>query len=510
MATTDMSSNLVAAEHSSLREYLFSVLTPHERSSVLLPTFNQWGFSLGAMADAALTLQAMGAQVSLAFWASETPMKDTGWTTSHRLARVFRSPALDELFERGLREAGIPEAAFCDPPIRSWRPRENLAPPKPLIRSLVREMKYRGSPLGKAIVQVRPTPDAPTAEDHEWPRRWVRSCATSYAYVYDQISELIRVRGITSVIIYNGRFLHDQAAMAAANDAGLPVLYYDMGGSDTDFELTKDSMHDWSALQTRMLSMYDKWPIEDRDEVGGAWFLNRQNHVDPRNAHFTDAQVSGTTIERPEESKLVVYFSSSSDEIVELSVDWSTYFGNQVEALKELSSLCKSAEGYYLLVRSHPHKRNKPPRDVAEWMQAVDDIAPDMHLGPFSPVDSYELMKQADIVVTYGSTTGVEAAYAGKPVIVMGPCAYDELGCAIRVQTREELSVALRNMTPGEKSGAVAYGLMMNRRGFSCTYVAKNELGIQALSGTLMVEPRLIVRHGSHLLARFNRWFLTR
>ena len=67
---------------------------------------------------------------------------------------------------------------------------------------------------------------------------------------------------------------------------------------------------------------------------------------------------------------------------------------------------------------------------------------------------SYPLMRQSDVVVTYGSTTGVEAGYAERPVIVMGPSAYDELGCAVRVRTDEELYRALQERRSGTRHQA--------------------------------------------------------
>jgi hypothetical protein len=119
-------------------------------------------------------------------------------------------------------------------------------------------------------------------------------------------------------------------------------------------------------------------------------------------------------------------------------------------------------------------------------------------------------MRQADIVVTYGSTTGVEAAFAHKPVIVMGPCAYDKLGCAIGVATVEELDKALDMRDSGSWEGAVSYGLMMKRRGFSYQFVQKNAQGIRVLGTNQFTEANKITLDISHALNRFERWRLTR
>ena len=498
------------AEHPSVAEYLLEVLTPEERSHVLLTSFNQWDFVQAALADITLSLRDIGSQATLGLWSCHTPLHDVGWTTHRMVSRILRSPARDERVQEALLRSGIDPSAFAEPPIRSWRPIGDVVLPGRLNRSSIRAMTYRGSPMGRAILQVHPDRETPVTDDFLWPNRWVMATARSYAYVYDQTLRLIDDRSISAVLVYNGRFLHDRAVAAAAEARGLPVLNYDMGGSQTDFDLTIDATHDWDALQQRMLSMYESWPEEERDELGSSWFLERVNHEDPANALFVEAQQKGALIDLPDAGKVIVYFSSSGDEIAELELDWDAYFAGQPNALMTLADACRQRPDYALIVRSHPHKRMKPAQDVAEWMAAVDAARPDLHIDPFSEVDSYALMRAADVVVTYGSTTGVEAAFAGKPVIVMGPCAYDKLGCAVGVTSADQLERALDHATAGTWEAAVSYGLMMKRRGFTYSHVRRTESGARELAGVQLTEANKMTLDLSHAMNRLQRWYLTK
>ena len=115
-------------------------------------------------------------------------------------------------------------------------------------------------------------------------------------------------------------------------------------------------------------------------------------------------------------------------------------------------------------------------------------------------------MREADAVVTYGSTTGVEAAYLGRPVIVMGPSAYDELGCAVRPRTNKELRSALADIGRSGSQvsrAALPYGLMMKRRGFAFRYLTRTTEGKPRLASIEFVEPPEYVRHLSHALKKF-------
>jgi len=463
------------AEHDSLTGYLDSVLSRDQLARPLFTNFNHWNFIQGALTEIALTLHNNGSEVAIAFWADKTPMLDVAWESSRAVGTLLLSPTREQQIEKALMSAGIAKASFVKPPIKRWKPTEKITYPKVMNRTSIRAMRYRGADMGRAILQVHPDRDTPMTDEHLWPSKWVKIAAQSFAYVFDQTLETIESKDITVLAVFNGRFLHDRAAAAAAKIAKIPVLSYDQGGTQTNFDLTIDDTHDWDALQHRMLSLYERWDPAERDQLGSSWFVERTQHLDPMNSGFVDAQKIGSIIELPEGKKIIVYFSSSGDEIIELDLNWDTFFGGQENALHLLSKLCAEEPNTFLIVRSHPHKRGKPAIDVKEWMAAVGEASPDIHLDPHSTIDSYELMRQADVVVTYGSTSGIEAAFAKKPVVVMGPSAYNILGTATSVSNEIELREAINEPRLGDWSGAVSYGLLMKRRGF--VYQAISETG---------------------------------
>jgi len=460
----------VRAEYDSLKDYLESVLTPEQLARPLLTNFNHWIFAQDALAEVALTLDGRGSAVAIGFWADKTPMLDVAWGTSRKIGTLLLSPTREAQIQKALIRTGIGKPSFVSPPIRKWKPAEPIEIPSVLNRTKIRAMTYRGADIGRAILQIHPDRDTPITDQHLWPRAWVTAAAQSFAYVFDQTQAVISQRGITMLAVYNGRFLHDRAATVAAELLDIPVVSYDLGGNDTDFDLTLDDTHDWDALQNRMLSMYTKWDPLERDELGSRWFLDRTQHLDQMNSRFVESQTIGSMVELPKDKRIVVYFSSSGDEIVELDLDWDSYFGGQEKALAYVAQICAEDPDTFFIVRSHPHKRNKPKRDVQEWVAAVNSANPDLHIDPHSGVDSYELMRAADLVITYGSTSGVEAAFAKIPVIVMGPSAYNILGCATQVVNQEELRQAMADPKAGNWNGAVSYGLMMKRRGFNAEH----------------------------------------
>lgn len=493
------------AEHASLDAFLGRALSPRELTSVFLPSFTQWSFSLAALAEIGLALRDLGSEVAFGFWAGQTPLPDVGYSCPNWVAALSASRTRDAWTRKALRKAGFPRKAFVRPPISRWQPLGDI-PTNPVnVRSKIRQLMYRGSPMGRAILQLRPDHAVPVTDEYRWPQPWLERSILSYAYVFDQVDRFIDDSKVTAVVVSNGRFLHDRAAAEAALARGIAVLYYDYGGADTAFDLTREKTHDWSALQKRMRRLYSAWPDSSAKEIGSSWFEGRRSHTDSANSAFTDAQVKGRGIDAPPGKKVIVFFSSSGDEFAEFELDWAEFFGGQPQALKAVADACAELQDVYLVVRSHPHKRRKAPQDVAEWHAAVAAASPDLHLDEWSDVDSYSLMLQADLVVTYGSTTGVEAAALGRPVMVMGPSAYDELGCAVRPRTFQEVRECVQAPPPPNSDAAMAFGLMMKRRGFSLTRLHRSEDGSLSINGVHLGEPREASKKIAHLLHRMHR-----
>ncbi len=498
------------AEHASLDEFLCQVLSPQELTSVFLPSFTQWSFSLAALTEIGLALRESGSEVAFGFWAGQTPLPDVGYSCPNWVAALTASRTRDGWTKKALKKAGFPGTAFVRPPIVHWKPLGDI-PSNPLnVRSKIRQLMYRGSPMGRAILQLRPDHAVPVTDEYRWPQPWLERSILSYAYVFDQSMAVINETNATSVFAYNGRFLHDSAVAAATEQRGLPVLSYDTGGLDTDFDLTIDATHDWSALQDRMKQMMANWPAEEAHSVGGSWFTDRRNHAEEANRQFTGGQMIGRGIERSPDEVVATYFSSSGDEMVEMDLDWSEYFHSQEQAVRTLAQVCAELPDTTLIVRTHPHMRLKPADDLACWVDAIDSIGGNIHIPPDSPTDSYALMRAADRVITYGSTSGIEAAYRERPVAVMGPSAYQLLDCVTPVHSADDLKRWLIDDTATNPQKSLPYGLMMQRRGFHHEWLQRQPGGQLERDGIALMDAAPRAQKVSHSLNSVTTKWLTR
>lgn len=464
------------SEQGDLGRYLRTTCGIDDTSCVAIPIFCDWDFVVAALLEIAIESARIGARIELVSGVpSILRMGLSG--VSMATGVTSRGPKSNLASLRRAILSEVPDAEVETHVIKSRRnPRQLWRIHRPgLTRAELRELSVRGLPVGRAILQFPPTPNMSIAEDEVWPRRWVEESIQAFLSTYEGTSKLLQASAATHLFAYNGRFLLERAVVLAGTESGSSVFCYDNAGSDCDFEIQRETIHDWSRLQKRIKQISSRLENESECVYAKSWFESRRNHTDPEVQRFVSHQELGKGIEIGRSKKAIVYFSSSIDEVAELEFDWKKYFDSQENALRVLATECQARDDVCLVVRSHPNMLTKSEADQFAWQACVESVAPDFHFAPDSTVDSYELMSQAYAVVTYGSTIGIEAAFEGKRSIVMGPSIYDELGVVARVETPQELSEALDRDVTINRDYLLAYGLMMRLRGFRLSNISKQK-----------------------------------
>lgn len=138
------------------------------------------------------------------------------------------------------------------------------------------------------------------------------------------------------------------------------------------------------------------------------------------------AKSHSKTSPRYEESHLLTFFSSSSDEFQALPSDWGyeTSWSNQYDAFSAfLNRRFQFAQGLQPVLRIHPNVLNKSLSTVVAEIKAIYSLVkahPNIDFfGPESGVDSYSLVNQSKLVVVALSTIGLEAMLQDVPVVLI-------------------------------------------------------------------------------------------
>ncbi|AOX03971.1 hypothetical protein BJP34_35140 [Moorena producens PAL-8-15-08-1] len=345
--------------------------------------------------------------------------------------------------------------------------------------------KYNDADLGLATVSslISQTLSSHPDPDHHYPL--IQRFLLCSAMVYEKARALLLKNKPQKIIAWNGRTASKKGIFEAAKQLGVEVQYSERGATKDRYELFDQPPHDLAYIREQIKTYWQQAGM-DREELGHTFYKNKRQGEGIGSTRFTSEQQQGLVPEQTANHRQIVYYSSSDDEYAAVGdLVKHPIFKNQREAVKSLITWASNQMDCYLTIRIHPHLQKKSLEDRNWWNSLtgknVQVIPPD------SKVDSYALMDWADVVVTYGSTTGVEAAYWGKPSVLLGDSMYSELGCVYQPRSEAEVYPLLENDTlaPLPQETCLPYGYYSLRKGMTYNYYNPKT----AFTGDFLGEP---------------------
>jgi hypothetical protein len=154
-------------------------------------------------------------------------------------------------------------------------------------------------------------------------------------------------------------------------------------------------------------------------------------------------------------------FVSSEDELTALDDFRNPVYEHQLDAFRAIVDHEWDASTH-LFVRSHPNLRglDNTQTRLIRWAGSTDHTTV---IPPESDVDTYSLAEACDVVVSFGSTVGIEAAHWGTPSVLVGRAVWEDLG-VLRPSSHTEVIRLLKDPGPS-RANALPYGYMQRSWG---------------------------------------------
>lgn len=341
----------------------------------------------------------------------------------------------------------------------------------------IRGLWYRNLDLGYAalstVITALRDPEPDLHEHAAFIRRAMETALISYLSMQKQLRQINPDR----VYFFNGRFALMRGALRACEKAGVEYFTYEIGGQQDRFGLYRNTLpHDIDNLRRQIVATWEKTPVEKRDSLAWAFYESRARGK--LAGSHTAAQREGALPPGWSADRYnVVIFGSSEDEYAAIGDTYrNPLYRHQRDGIRRIvADLCQEP-AFDLYLRMHPNLRGLENRSIDELLQLPQDRV--TVIPPESDISSYAMLESADLVITFGSTMGIEAAYRGRPSVLAGRAFYERLGSVYEPDSHEAL-IALAKSRPPPLSikGAKKAGLYKYTLGEPYRYFESNTIG---------------------------------
>jgi len=274
------------------------------------------------------------------------------------------------------------------------------------------------------------------------------------------------------VVMYNGRHIQVFPMVDLCQKRGIAFRCFEFGSRVNRYhEFINTTPH---SIESRQATMREMWRAADpgeRAQKASAWYKNKRNRLKTNDQVYTAGQDVGTLPPGFDASvHNVAIFNSSEDEMKTIR-EWKTdLFDSQNEAIRGVLEATREDAGLHFYLRVHPNLArvdNDQLRELLDWDYPHLTISP-----PDDEVDTYALVDAADVVLTFGSSVGLEATYWGTPSVLYGKSFYEKMDVVYQPASLTELLALLRTPAPPAKpkENALPFAYYIDNYGTPFTY----------------------------------------
>jgi len=348
--------------------------------------------------------------------------------------------------------------------------------------SMLKDIDVQGVKPGAALANEITTLTKNRDIDLNKNKRLVRVLVESYLQIYNAVTKFIIVNSVDRIFLFNGRFLHERAVWDAARALGVQVVLFE--NTRNRYFLREEGFHSRINNQKFMLEHWENSDLnlKKRLELGSKYFSELRSRSRP----FFMETKKDLKIGKP----YFVYFSSSDDEAVGFWDEWNEPLGEQIECVRRLQKIFDGQNKYEFIVRLHPNLKNKSDNQKNGWL-TIKDSESSRVIGPEEPISSYELLDNSVGSITFGSTIGLESAFALKPSLVIADCGYDLLGVVDKATSWADVSNWIfKNHKINEeellhrRNQACIRGFFIATGGITFNYTTLVDIGLGAWNAT--------------------------
>ncbi|MDR0330934.1 MAG: hypothetical protein LBH93_04405 [Chitinispirillales bacterium] len=273
------------------------------------------------------------------------------------------------------------------------------------------------------------------------------------------------------VSLYNGRHFETRPVLELAKSLGYTTRCYEnirTGGSvrNRNYICFENAfVHGIKPICDLIRKTWDEsnLPEDEKQMIGDTFFANKRGSLYAGDRVYTKKQKYGSMPDGFDKSKRnIAIFTSSEDEFASIDSEYDDdqVFASQQQGIAEILEHFKNNTNFHFYLRVHPNLKNVKYRYHTSLLKLGDIYNNVTVIKAGDEISSYSLLENVEKVVVFGSTIGVEAAYWGKPVILLCAAFYKYLDICYKPENAEEAFSLIEadGLRIKDKTDALKYG----------------------------------------------------
>lgn len=245
-----------------------------------------------------------------------------------------------------------------------------------------------------------------------------------------------------NVFFFNGRFSEIFSLIELCKAKNINFYTHERGSTNYKFMLRKNNIPhsiDFTTNEIKMIWNAKKNEV-NKEKIGKSFFEERIKGIDQNWISFSKEQEKNKLPNNFNSSKInISIFNSSIDEYETIPDFKNLIYKDDNDGIKKICESFITNKNLHFYLRVHPNLKNLNNTQIFEIRNIDSQFENITVIYPEEKIDSYELIKKSDAVITFNSTIGVEALYLGTKSILLGRAFYESLNDVIKCNTHEEL-----------------------------------------------------------------------
>lgn len=295
--------------------------------------------------------------------------------------------------------------------------------------------------------------------------------------LYEGIKNYISQKNPDEFVIFNGRLFDSRPVLRACQKANINCKVLEIGGYKLNNWLFFNNTlpHDLTEYSKKV---EETWKNEKDNNkkyrIGEEFFKLRSEGAATNDKGYTINQnLEELPLNFNSSKKNIIIFNSSEDEIFSIGKDWNKIFDTQDKGVKYICRLLQNHSNYHIYLRIHPNLSKVKADFVIDLMNIDKEYNNITIIPPESTISSYQLLFNADKVITFGSTLGIEATYWDIPSLSLSSCFYLGINGAYSLTSKNDSFLTeflFEEIVPKPKKNAIKYGFYQMTVGYSFKY----------------------------------------